>query len=174
MKKQQNMVIGLVGLLLVATPALADKAVPGTRVSYKVASEVDSEGHRHNTSMIFVDARGDSTGQTYMAFFCNGGARLYTNTTLGTAAEINSGTIGAMSYRMDSGAYKTVEGGLRLDNKTGQRSSVNIYDSQFSQAFLTASQTVTLQVNRTGSTPVSYTFPVKGLAQAYRAVNNCD
>ena len=50
--------------------------------------------------------------------------RLYTNVTLGTAKEVNDGTIGGLSYRIDAGAFKPLNGGLRLDAQTGKRSSV--------------------------------------------------
>lgn len=173
MKNLKAVALALAGLCA-GSVALADTQVPGTKVSYKVSSKTDSEGRKINTSMIFVDASNEPSGKTYLAFMCGEYAdRLYTNVTLGTAKEVNDGTIGGMSYRMDNGAFKPLNGALRLDNQTGKRSSVNIYDDM-SHVFLTAEKSVTIRVNRTGSSAVGYTFPVKGLAEAFRAVNNCE
>ncbi|ADY25514.1 hypothetical protein Deipr_0344 [Deinococcus proteolyticus MRP] len=124
MKKFKAIALALAGLLS-GSVALANTRIPGTTVSYKVSSRTDSEGRKINTSMIFVDASNEPSGKTYLAFMCGEYFdRLYTNVTLGTAKEVNDGTIGGLSYRIDAGAFKPLNGGLRLDAQTGKRSSV--------------------------------------------------
>lgn len=153
--------------------SLADSRIPGTRVSYKVQKE--GLGGT-NASMIFVDAAEDPSGKTYVSFVCDLGAPYFRLDT--KYALVNSrGEPAGIIYRADQGNFHSALGTVRENRQTGKLTVMEITDSdsdELLRLFLSARSKVVVRLMTLSASSVTYTFPVKGFSQAYRAVKGCD
>lgn len=164
----------LLVLACLSSTALADVKIPNTKVSYRVASDPMTD---RNASMVFIDAKEDPSGQTYVAVVCDAGLptfRMYTRDPLAAPYELDFNL--PLYYRVDSGPIERVSSWPRKDIKTGR---VTVTESQAADsvtmtfALMGAQKQVVIRFNHYTGRQITYTFPTSGFRQAFTAVKNC-
>ena len=167
----QKLLTAFVGFILLSAPALADVRVPGTKVSYAIKRDAVTG---NNASMVFIDATGDKTGKTYLAFVCDNGtpfARLYTRVTLGA-----TGDEPATYFSASGGKPRSLDGRVREDAQTAKASVLDMTAFSTTQLLqsLLIDDNVAVRVEREGYSAVTYSFAGNGFKTAWKAVKECE
>lgn len=163
--------------LLLGGAAATEVSIPNTKVSYEVTRDPISD---RNTSSIFIDAQ---AGKTYVEFDCLKGVAvfyLFAADQLMTQDDYDEEAWPDLTYRVDNQTARTIAG-LSLEPDEDAEDETHLRslavedknDALMFSAFKNAQTKVALRVTRPDGRELTYTFPVKGFAQALKAVNNC-
>lgn len=136
----------------------ADVRVPNTKVSY-------------NEKGIYIDERYDTLGKTYLAIVCSRGSpqiAIYSKIPL--ASNDSLGLVN-VAWAVDSEYFGYGLGLVRKDRQAGhlgvwEADGADIYN--ILSVLKSAENSVSTTIERAGLSPVTFTFPVKGLDKAFR------
>lgn len=155
----------------------AEVVIPNTKVSYEITQDPITD---RNTSSIYLD---ENSSDTYVEFLCTKGVPvfyLHTANLLLTQDEYDQDKIPALAYRVDSQQVRVVPAALLEESEDPEDEThlrslavTDKNDALLLNAFRNAQTRVALRVTRSGGRELTYTFPVKGFAQALKAVKNC-
>lgn len=150
-------------LLLCTSSALADTRIPGSKVSY-------------NSKGVYVDERYDTIGKTYLAILCQNGAPEISIFSKNALASEQASPHIDVQWTRDSEYLGTSDGTVRRNRQSGQLSVWTMDRSYTAALFLemhSAKSSLSATVFRGGLSPVTFTFPTKGIHTALQAVDYC-